>query len=219
MPHLSPEKELFSLRTARCWVHYPFKSRCVPAGRRTAIGDLAFCGYHWLRSILFNETLHSGRMCLLCCPKLHYSPPDAVTAVGSRAFACGRIYNVRLPANLSVIPAACFAASALNFVELPAGVRSIESAAFEGLQQASLTIPEGVVRIGSRAFANAKTKRFLLPASLQYLDPDFCDNILIADGHPTPFVEVAEGNGRYFSDAGIVKASATGQPVVKTASC
>lgn len=208
---------IFTSEDSHLLAHYPFENHSTLPSSIQYIGDYTFCGYQWLRSIIFNDGLIGiGECAFLGCKKLHYIElPDSVTQLGFKSFADGNLYNVKLPAMLTDIPAYCFAGSHLGNVIIPPSVRNIGGYAFNDLQQKNVVIPEGVRQIERGALSHAKAKHIMLPASLQSLDREFCDAVAIKSKRPLPYIDVDENNSYYYSDNGIVKCRDTHLPSVK----
>ncbi len=80
------------------------------------------------------------------------SIPDSVTVLDEGALSAESLQHVRLPRNLTEIPAYCFFDSALQEIEIPQGVTSIGEYAFEATTFESVTLPESVTFVGYGAF-------------------------------------------------------------------
>lgn len=85
--------------------------------------------------------------------------PDGVTLGTYSMFMCFSLDSVRLPADMTEIPASCFQdCTSLRSITIPQSVTSIGSSAFKGCSALSaIDIPDTVTSIGSSAFYDCAT--------------------------------------------------------------
>ncbi len=100
------------------------------------------------------DTLHSiGPYAFYGCSILELSIPDSVTVLDEYALSyIEELQRVRLPRNLTELPAYCFQYSRLQEIEIPQSVTSIGEYAFEGARFTSVTLPALVSFVGYGAF-------------------------------------------------------------------
>lgn len=176
----------------------------------TSIGNSAFEYCESLEEIFVDDNnteyksidgvlLSSDGTKLICCPMAlntaHYSMPNTVTKVMSRAFAynktiesvsfssdlgeieyeafydCASLKTAWMPDSVTSIGSNAFqCCSSLQSVRIPSGVNRIGSQAFYGCTDLTdVIICEGVSRIDDAAFAYTGIKSFFIPSSVSEL--------------------------------------------------
>lgn len=119
----------------------------------TRIGDCAFRGFRYLKTIKI---------------------PDSVTSIGSCAFDfCESLEEVIIPPNVTVIESGAFGdCRTIKSIVVPDNVTEIGDAAFGGCTNLeSVNIPDGVTKIGDSLFYNCESlKDVSIPKSIEIIE-------------------------------------------------
>jgi len=152
----------------------------------TGISDFAFFGCRKLTSVTIPASVTNiGRVAFIYCDKLtSVTIPSSVTSIGYGAFEyCHGLTNVVIrPGVEKIADFAFFYCSGLTRINIPEGVRSIGELAFGDCNSlTNVVISSTVTNIGDCVF-------------LRFAN----------DNNGCPWVEVAEGNERYYSQNGVL---------------
>lgn len=148
----------------------------------------------------------------------HLSLPDSLTVLGEGAFQYADIEELRLSSHLKAIPDECFRCCPLEELKIPSSVESIGCGAFTGLwfgaalNPEGVKIPEGVKMIDWNSFLNLH--RITLPASLEYIAPDFYYEECIDSPENPPYVIIHPDNQTYYSKDGVLYYRKNNKPVL-----
>jgi len=123
----------------------------------TAIGDEAFKQTYNegpLTSIVIGNAVTSiGSYAFANNDFTSVDIPDSVTSIGSYAFSGNDIANITIPNSITSIGTGTFSSNDITSLTIPNSVTSIGEKAFVANNITSLTIPNSVASIGENAFA------------------------------------------------------------------
>lgn len=122
------------------------------------IGDNAFEGCGWLRSVTLPSTLLSiGNNAFSSSGLRSVALPDGVRSIGNAAFAQTRLTSVTIPASVSELGSSVFAfmntLQEVTFAE-SSGLTALPASLFWQANITEITLPDSVTVIGENAFEN-----------------------------------------------------------------
>lgn len=128
----------------------------------TSLGNGAFAGCAFSEVVLHDKLTEIGDNAFYMSEIQKVIIPDSVTTLGTNIFSwCFSLTEVKLSANVTIIPNGTFENCPIQEIEIPEKVFDIGSRAFAGTRLQNVELPETIKVIGFEAFAQCSALRIV----------------------------------------------------------